>query len=49
MTFLLVLKLLDLSKVCEATCDSFNKGIWGVLSQEGHHIACFNEKLNDAI
>jgi len=43
-----VMCLPDFSKIFEVACDASGIGIRGILAQEGHPVAYFSEKLNDA-
>jgi len=43
-----VMRLPDFSKIFEVACDASGIGIRGILAQEGHPVAYFSEKLNDA-
>lgn len=47
MTSTPIMRLPKFSKVFEVTCDASSVRIRGVMSQEGHPIAYFSEKLND--
>jgi len=44
----LIMRLSDFSKVFEVACDTSGIRIGGLLTQEGHPVAYFSEKLNDA-
>lgn len=43
-----IMRLPNFSKVFKVACDAFGVDIGGVLSQKGHQIAYFSEKLNEA-
>jgi len=43
-----VMLLSDFSKIFEVACDASSIGVGGVLAQEGHPVAYFSKKLNDA-
>lgn len=43
-----ILQLPNFEALFEVACDASYSGIGGVLSQHGHPIACFSEKLNEA-
>lgn len=43
-----ILTLLDFSKLFKVDCDTSGIGIGAILSQEGHPLAFFSEKLSEA-
>lgn len=47
MTSAPVMRLPNFSKIFQLACDTYGVGIGGVLSQEGHPVAFFSEKLNE--
>lgn len=42
-----IMQLSNFSKIFEVACDASRVGIGGLITQEGHSVAYFSEKLNE--